>query len=658
MSPPVKDPSEIPPNPPRWEPSADPEAIQVPGLDASASVNDQIDQIEQLITLKLQDIDANFSKMQHVLSNRILPAFKRYSVGTEPVREAAKFWTSFYEQAAQVRIPTYEDFSSVQEQTSAASAQAEPGETTAPKHTAASASNITSIVFDPNQTPADTSFLPGQAAISSTPAATSRLRVQNPHDTFSSQGSEPSWAASLESPLIRLNRELRDFARDDQSPISESMADLTEDRTVDQTIHAPSFLPQSPEKGKSRQTSLRHDVLRGALTPASTSRKAVSPLKVRKPKTPIPASRNPYLPEGTDPHKWTGIVDLKDPSVATPQRRVHAPRTGAPPAATPNTPSDADDFDLPPGMSPPVTMAFATLPQLGRTPRKEAAARIGRDLVGDAQRLHGGSKPINSHLDALRRGNYGSETSVSTAPTPPSLSRYRDSAYPGSTSTSLAGESTLDSMMRRVERSAYRDDQQPSSSTVLSALPESEETPSYYTSHAPLHPHNYQQRSPPRMPVTPDQYGQYGSPLAETSQQYGDSSTDSLDDDDEINDTAHPSAAFLMASRQRGRDDDEDDDSFGSSNASSDSLSGEEGGESVHPFALGQGGYVDEDEEFDDSFEEQGGAVRGEVEETVFGVPPAERAARASQDRLGVPGDAEWNTGRVEETPTPWGAPR
>ena len=28
--------------------------------------------------------------MQHVLSSRILPAFKRYAIGTEPVREAAK----------------------------------------------------------------------------------------------------------------------------------------------------------------------------------------------------------------------------------------------------------------------------------------------------------------------------------------------------------------------------------------------------------------------------------------------------------------------------------------------------------------------------------------------------------------------------------------
>ena len=46
--------SPIPPNPPRWTPAADPASIVVPGLDTNAPVNDQVDQIEQLITIKLQ----------------------------------------------------------------------------------------------------------------------------------------------------------------------------------------------------------------------------------------------------------------------------------------------------------------------------------------------------------------------------------------------------------------------------------------------------------------------------------------------------------------------------------------------------------------------------------------------------------------------------
>lgn len=44
----------IRPNPPRWTPAIDPSTIEIPGLDTTASVNDQIEQIEQLITIKLQ----------------------------------------------------------------------------------------------------------------------------------------------------------------------------------------------------------------------------------------------------------------------------------------------------------------------------------------------------------------------------------------------------------------------------------------------------------------------------------------------------------------------------------------------------------------------------------------------------------------------------
>jgi hypothetical protein len=50
----IKELQPIPANPPRWKPSTDPASINVGGLDTTASVNDQIDQIDQLITLKLQ----------------------------------------------------------------------------------------------------------------------------------------------------------------------------------------------------------------------------------------------------------------------------------------------------------------------------------------------------------------------------------------------------------------------------------------------------------------------------------------------------------------------------------------------------------------------------------------------------------------------------
>jgi hypothetical protein len=54
MSTTIKELKPIPENPPRWKPSSDPTSITVAGLGTTASVTDQIDQIDQLITLKLQ----------------------------------------------------------------------------------------------------------------------------------------------------------------------------------------------------------------------------------------------------------------------------------------------------------------------------------------------------------------------------------------------------------------------------------------------------------------------------------------------------------------------------------------------------------------------------------------------------------------------------
>lgn len=62
----------IEPNPPRWSPSTDPASIIVPGLDTNAPVNDQIDQIEQLITIKLQ-----------VSTGPMLPRFQRRMIEKE-----------------------------------------------------------------------------------------------------------------------------------------------------------------------------------------------------------------------------------------------------------------------------------------------------------------------------------------------------------------------------------------------------------------------------------------------------------------------------------------------------------------------------------------------------------------------------------------------
>ncbi|KAF6754170.1 hypothetical protein DFP72DRAFT_813293 [Ephemerocybe angulata] len=610
----------IAPNPTRWKPSNDPSSINVPGLDRDASVTDQIEQIEQLITIKLQNIDENFAKIHNVLASQILPAVKRYSIGTEPVREAAKFWTSFYERAAQIRIPTYDEHSTVNEipsDTEEVSNEEEQEQTVQIDNTRDGPHD-----FEPSMAQTESSFMPGQDAFSSTPATT---RGATTMDSFASHGSnEPSWANSMESPLLRLKSEIQNFSTDDDSIItatgsgSSSILQQTPapDRQ-DSTILPPSTT-KSTGKSKGKEPELLRNVLRHNLYNQSSDEftmKGVSPLKPKaKPKTPVPKEYNPYLSPGTDSSNWTGVVDLRDPSVLSPKKYHHSSKASS--SRVPKTPThdsdDDDSFDgLPQGMSPPVLMSPARPPRtlaelglqkLGQSPSKQAAARIVKDIVRDVQ-ANSGYKPSRSYYGIT---DSHVESSMSTVQTPPSLSKY----HRGETSESLAEDASLDSMIRRVGLDV------PSRAGLNS-------TPGLRLRGS------RQQQAPAR--TYSDSSAEDSFPAISATDQLfapnymGDyqgndnlsSDSDSLDMDDEVNNTAHPSAAFLMASQGRPGA----DDSFGSSNHSSDSLDEDVGGLApIHPF----GGTVEDDgfDDDDDSYDTQQSELQ---EETVFGVPPAQR---------------------------------
>lgn len=49
--------SEPQPRSEHWAPNPDPTSIVIPGVDVTASVNGQIDQIDQLVTIRLQVFD-------------------------------------------------------------------------------------------------------------------------------------------------------------------------------------------------------------------------------------------------------------------------------------------------------------------------------------------------------------------------------------------------------------------------------------------------------------------------------------------------------------------------------------------------------------------------------------------------------------------------
>jgi DASH complex subunit ASK1 len=61
----------------------------IQGISPSSPVSTQTEQIDQLNTLLLQEIDANFAKFHQVVTSRILPEIKRFAIAGEPTREAA-----------------------------------------------------------------------------------------------------------------------------------------------------------------------------------------------------------------------------------------------------------------------------------------------------------------------------------------------------------------------------------------------------------------------------------------------------------------------------------------------------------------------------------------------------------------------------------------
>lgn len=537
-----------------------------------------------------------------------------------PINYITQFWTSFYEQTAQVRIPIYEDYSSYHDQ-----AEEDNAETNDPSHT--NEQPETSV-----STTTENSFMPGQGAFSSTPALSSR---HGDFDTLQS-AEQQSWSASMESPLVRLDREIRSLDEEDQAA---NAANVT----------AKSI--QQNEKGKGRAHEPPEPLLRGVLKQQAASahnagyspsprkhvpyiRNGVSPLKLKpKPKTPVvDKSRNPYIPSNSKPSNWNGIVDLSDPSMS-PARQVYR---GTPKAKTPQASFGYDDdslddssVDIVPGMSPPVTMQLARaprssvglglIPKLGRTPKSSAAERIRHDIIhhlegkgSSSHRLQYGDSGVKSNSS---RAGVVTESSMSSVPSPPSLSRYARHGYPTTDSEHTDTiDSSLQSMMRRVGLT------NPAGSGASgNPLFESDE----------LHTPNYQAQG-----------------------NDSDSSSDSMDDPQ----PGQPSAAFLMAAQnQAGMD-----DSFGSSENSSDSFDDDPGEGGPHP-AFAQMVPGDDDDSFDDDLD-RGGAE----EETLFGVPPQQRLqSQAStsrnlhlhgedllQDTMGL------SQHRVEESPTPWGSQR
>ena len=289
--------------------------------------------------------------------------------------------------------------------------------------------------------------------------------------------------------------------------------------------------------------------------------------------------------------------------------------------------SEEEDFPLP-GMSPPRS-AFGKriAAQIGRTPKREAAARIGRDLVGDAERFQ-----PRARFDAP------SDNSVTGTMSTPSFSLFSKQAmgidsYDRGTAPGQAHGST--------------------SHTSSSDMPPSIED-------------IMQRFDTGRQP----ERGKHGKDLGSLDDALGrsmfphltalpdDGAVDPNEDDsfDDTFDEGYVPPAFPNVHQGH-------DESFGSDN-SSDEFDGVQGGVPMQAFPINAAPV---DDSFDDSYDFDDRAARGEEDPTLFGMRQAQQfGANAGHLQLhlqlhgrGVMDDTTALNSHLRrnvdpETPTPW----
>ncbi|PYI21504.1 hypothetical protein BO86DRAFT_421722 [Aspergillus japonicus CBS 114.51] len=73
------------------------------------TLTEELEKLEQSITLTLQEIDHNFSQAHRIVTTSILPLIEQYSESSRDVWEGAKFWKQFFEASANVSLSGYEE---------------------------------------------------------------------------------------------------------------------------------------------------------------------------------------------------------------------------------------------------------------------------------------------------------------------------------------------------------------------------------------------------------------------------------------------------------------------------------------------------------------------------------------------------------------------
>ncbi|KAJ9666860.1 DASH complex subunit ask1 [Coniosporium apollinis] len=395
------------------------------------TLTEELEKLEQSITLTLQEIDHNFSRAHRIVTTSILPIVEEYVKHSAAVWDGSKFWKQFFEASANVSLTGYEeadpDESAAHDETATTTQQDDEDDSYTSPQTGADETLTPAkpSEYDVGDEDDDTALLssPSVAHAHSTP----RMPTTS---TKSKHSAAPPTATFAEypSPYETLKRELRTSAAADtaSSPLAPSPPTPAKQSQAPREAEAA-----TPARGGGvlPDMTMTPDAASSPFVPVSTARRnpdpllhrmldktfriAATPHSTRQTRRPgfVPGSaarkgvgQTPGTADRT--RRWTfDSSPASSPAVAAPQLRAEifgsplkGPRTPGVSVQTPryrgrddgagersvgpvwDSESDGEEEE---GMfSPPKTMQFH-VPQsrLLQTPAREASKRIVQDLL-------------------------------------------------------------------------------------------------------------------------------------------------------------------------------------------------------------------------------------------------------------------------------------
>lgn len=376
--------------------------ISVSSQPRALSLTEELEQIEQSITLTLQEIDHNFSRAHRTVTASILPVVEQYAEHSREVWEGAKFWKQFFESSANVSLSGYEEQPSVANESEETDAE----NSTATIHTAADYSE--SYATPQGQQYSNTSIEDidfSNLTISpshSTPRPHKQKHAQKPlpsykalHRDVHGQRTESPCESDPGAPRTPPPQAsiIDDIAITPADPRLVERSETAQKRS-DPLLHTmldKNYRIQATPMSTVRQTQIGTRLYRSGLQSGSVPRQAAEALDsspLAPPQLHAEVFESP-IRRGLAAARSRPAERVPGVSVLTPKRKEPVGAPTRTPGIWDSDDEEGDGIDeltgMPHGQSPPKTMQFH-IPhsRLTRTPAREASKQIVGNILASA----------------------------------------------------------------------------------------------------------------------------------------------------------------------------------------------------------------------------------------------------------------------------------